>query len=232
MKTVILDAGELEIRAAEHIAGFIRRKPDAVLALASGRTMEGVWRHLRRMCREGELSFSKVRILAVAELEVKRKELSCRHALEQGLIKNIDVPRENVFFPDKEAPEDYDRLIEELGGIDLAVLGLGINAHIGYNEPATFFDTGTRIQKITARTHRQLLKRGFGEDELPAYAVTMGIKTLVSAGEIILIAIGEEKQQAVFQTVYGKTITYIPASFLQIPLEVTGYFDTVAGSEL
>ena len=112
------------------------------------------------------------------------------------------------------------------------MLGIGQDAHIGYNEPATPFDSYTHVQKLTDRTKRQLSERGYTKENMPEYAVTMGIKTLTEAGNIILLAEGEDKAAAVFEMVYGKTITYIPASFLQIPTEVTVYLDTAAASRL
>ena len=152
-------------------------------------------------------------------------EFSERHDCENFLREQLcaaDVSEENCFFPDAAAPEEYDRLIESLGGLDLAVLGIGQDAHIGYNEPATPFDSYTHVQKLTDRT----------KENMPEYAVTMGIKTLTEARNIILLAGGEDKAAAVFEMVYGKTITYIPASFLQITTEVTVYHDTAAASRL
>lgn len=232
MKTVICENNLLASRVAEHIRSTIESKADAVLALSAGNTMVGLWDALAQMCDAGELSFRSVRILLTAELMDTEKEHSCRHALEAGLLRRIDVSPENCFFPDPKDPGAFDQQIESLGGIDLAVLGIGQNGHIGYNEPGTLFESHTRVQKLTDRTKRQLLSRGFTPDIMPEQAVTMGIKTLTGAKNIAVIAAGEEKASAVFQMIYGKTVTYIPASFLQIPLNVTVYLDRAAASEL
>ena len=143
-----------------------------------------------------------------------------------------DVKPENCFFPDVEDPAAYDALIESLGGVDLAVLGIGEDCHIGYNEPGTLYDTHTHVQKLTDRTKRQLLKRGFTDSDMPEQAVTMGIKELVSAREILLLASGREKAGAVYQMLYAKNTSYIPAAYFQLPPEVTVLLDTDAAAEL
>ena len=231
MKTIICENSQLAEKAADLIVRFLQDKPDAVLALACGETMKPVWAQLAVAYEKGTVSFERVRVLCVTELIGVREEQSCRYALENGLLKRVDVQSENCFFPDPEDPAAYDRLIEGLGGIDLAVLGIGENCHIGYNEPGTLFDSTTHVQKLTDRTKRQLLKRGFAEEDMPQNAVTMGIKNLTDAGEILVIAAGD-KAGAVYQMVYAKTTPYIPAAYLQIPLEVTVLLDTEAAREL
>ena len=231
MKIIIGDIPEIEEKAALQIRGILEAKPDAVIALAAGKTMTGLYKRLGDMCAAGEISFRKARLLAVAEF-VGKREKSCRRFIEDSLLRHTDALPENSFWPDPERPEGYEELIASLGGLDLAVLGIGQDTHIGYNEPATPFDSITQVQKLTNRTKHQLSERGYSEAEMPGEAVTMGLKTLVGARQIIVLAEGGEKSAAVFQMVYSKTITYIPASFLQIPLEVTAYFDTAAASEL
>ena len=229
LKIIKGEASEIEKQAARQIKDIVGAKPDAVIALAVGRDMKGLYKRLGEMCAAGELSLKNVRILAVTEFSGRH---DCENFLKEQLLCAADVSEENCFFPDAEAPEEYDRLIESLGGLDLAVLGIGQDAHIGYNEPATPFDSHTHVQKLTDRTKRQLSERGYTEANMPGYAVTMGVKTLTEARNIILLAEGEDKAAAVFEMVYGKTITYIPASFLQIPTEVAVYLDTAAASRL
>lgn len=218
----------------ETAASLVREKiaDGCVLALACGQTMRPLWEKLAGLCRQGELSFRNARILCVTELSGVPEEKSCRYALTKGLLEKTDVRPENCHFPNPDAPEDYDKLIESLGGIDLAVLGLGENCHIGYNEPGTLFDSHTHIQKLTDRTKSQLLKRGFSEADMPAAAVTMGIRTITEARDILLLARGADKAGAVYQTLYARTTSYIPSAFLQIPLNVTAVLDEDAGREL
>ncbi len=232
MKTIVCGKNELAEKTAGRIADVLREKPDAVLALASGETMRPVWRALAERCRAGGLSLQETRIFSVAELCGVGEEKSGRLALTKGLLEPCGCRSENCFFPDPDTPEVYDDRIDALGGLDLAVLGIGENCHIGYNEPGTLYDTRTHVQKLTERTKRQLLRRGFTDSDMPEHAVTMGIGTLIRAREILLIASGREKSAAVYQMLYAKTTSYIPASFLQIPSEVTVLLDRDAAEKL
>ena len=232
MKTIICEKNEAVEKAAELVADVLQAKPDAVLALACGETMAPLWARLAGLCAEGMLSLRHARILCATEFCAVPEEKSCRYALTKGLIETTDAQIENCFFPDPEAPEKYDAQIEALGGIDLAILGLGEDCHIGYNEPGTLFDTLTHVQKLTDRSLRQLKRRGFSEEELPEFAVTLGIRDLTRAKRILLLAFGEEKAAAVFQMLYAKTTSYVPAAYLQIPLEVTVLLDGAAAAKL
>ena len=233
MKTEICkNTEELVEIAAKAIQKQLEVKPESVLALACGETMKPLWARLAELFDKGQLRMLDARIFCAAELCGVEEDKTCRHALTAGLIEKTDMQPENCFFPDPDNPEGYDRLIEKLGGIDLAVLGIGEDCHIAYNEPGTLFDSRTHVQKLTDRTKRQLLKRGFTESDMPETAVTMGIKTLTDAREILLIATGEDKSAAVYQMLYAKTTPYIPAAFLQIPLEVTVLLDEAAAAKL
>lgn len=229
MKTVISELKNLEEQMAGQVQALLEKKPGAVLALTAGRSTSGLYALLSRLCRAGQLSFAQAKIFAVTEYVGAGYEHSCRKVLERELIDQIDLDREHFFVPDETAPEEYDAAIEAAGGIDLSILGIGINGHIGYNEPATPFDSHTHLQKLTDATRRQY--EGSGR-QLTEYAVTMGIKTLVSSRSTLLLASGPEKADAVYKMIYGKTESYIPASFLQIPLEVTAYIDTAAAAKL
>ena len=227
MKTEICKTkAELVEIAIKAIQNQLDRKPDSILALACGQTMELLWERL------AAVPMGNARILCVTELCGVEELKTCRHALTKGLIEKTNVKPGNCFFPDADAPEAYDRLIETLGGIDLAILGIGEDCHIGYNEPGTLFEARTHVQKLTDRTKRQLLKRGFTDEDMPEKAVTMGIHDLTRAREILLLAFGGDKAAAVYQMLYAKTTPYIPAAYLQIPLEVTVLLDEEAASKL
>ena len=235
MKTIICENSENQLFEAG--ADLIREqvmdmKPDSVLALACGDTMKPLWARLADLCKEGKLSLKDVRILCVSELCGVEEAKSCRHALTEGLLRKSDAKPDNCFFPDPDAPEAYDRLIRELGGVDLAVLGLGENCHIGYNEPGTLFESRTHVQKLTERTKRQLLRRGFTDGDMPERAVTMGVRSLTEARRVLLLAAGAQKAAAVYQMLYAKTTSYIPAAFLQIPSDVTVLLDREAAEKL
>ena len=229
MKTEICkNTNDLVEIAVKAIQNQLDKKPDSVLALACGETMKPLWAALAAC----GVSLRSARILCVTELIGVQEVRTCRHALTEGLLTKTDAAPENCFFPDPDAAEDYDRLIESLGGIDLAVLGIGEDCHIGYNEPGTLFESHTHVQKFTDRTKRQLLKRGFTDEDMPEKAVTMGIKTLTDARHILLLAFGADKAAAVYQMLYAKTTPYIPAAFLQIPAEVTVLLDEAAAEKL
>ena len=232
MKTIVCEKKEFADKAADRICGILEQKPDAVLALACGETMTPVWEKLCERCRHGDISFRGVRIFCVSEYCDVPEEKSCRYELQKGLLDGLDAESANCFFPDPSAPEETEAKLEALGGIDLAVLGIGEDAHIGYNEPGTLFESKTHVQKLTDRTKRQLLKRGFSETDMPNYAVTMGIHTLTSARDILVLASGSDKAAPVFEMLYAKTMPYIPAAYLQIPLDVTVLLDSEAASRL
>ena len=232
MNTISCEKAEALEKAADQVCALLRDKPDAALALACGRTMEPLWALLSKRCEKGECSFKKARVFCVTEYCGVPAEKSCRRALTEGLVDKTDLKPDNCFFPDPAAPEESDARIEAFGGLDLAVLGLGENCHIGYNEPGTLFDSPTHVQKLTERTRKQLLNRGFSEEELPERAVTLGIAALTNARKILLLAFGEQKAAAVFQMLYAKTTSYIPAAYLQIPPEVTVFLDSAAAEKL
>lgn len=232
MKTIVSDKTELVERAAGQIRELIASKPDAVLALAAGETVRPLCARLAGLCRRGELSLERARLFAVTEFEDAPEGLSCREQLEKELIEKTDLKKENCFFLTRESLDGYDAQIEAAGGLDLAVLGLGHNAHIGFNEPATPFDSRTHAQKLTDITRRQYAARFGGEEKTPQYGLTMGIKTLVSAKEVMVMAFGEDKAEAVFKMLYGRNDSAVPAAFLQIPLNVTVYLDHTAAQKL
>lgn len=227
MKTEICkNTNDLVEIAVKAIQNQLNTKPDSVLALACGETMKPLWALL------SGVSMQEARVLCVTELIGAEEAKTCRHALTEGLIERTDLRPENCFFPDPDAPEAYNRLIDDLGGVDLAVLGIGEDCHIGYNEPGTLFEARTHVQKLTDRTKRQLLKRGFTEADMPEHAVTMGIHDLTKARHILLLAFGGDKAAAVYQMLYAKTTPYIPAAYLQIPPEVTVLLDEDAAEKL
>lgn len=228
MKTIISDPEDCCRRAADEICGLLREKPDAVLALAAGRSTGRLYGELARRCAEGELSLSRARVFAVTEFEDCPEELRCRRQLERALAGTDLDPANCRFFP----AEDSDAAIRAVGGLDLAILGLGDDAHIGYNEPATPFDSRTHRQKLTSATRRQLAPAFGGEEQVPAYAWTLGVRTLTLARQILLLAFGEEKAKPAFQMLYARTDSTVPAAFLQVPLNVTVYLDHAAAAQL
>lgn len=232
MKTLIRAQDELFRLAADKVCSLLREKPDAALTLAAGRTMFPLWELLCEAAAGGEADFSAARFFQTAEFLGVPEEKSLRHLTEEGLLRKIGIPDENCFWLTEENAGRCDEAICRCGGLDLAVLGLGVNAHIGYNEPGTQFSTGCRVQKLTGKTKQQLAWLFPDAASVPEKAVTMGIRTLTQAKEILVLAVGEEKAKAVFDMLYARDDSVIPAAFLQIPANVTVYVDPAAGSRL
>ena len=232
MKTLIRAQDELFRLAADRICSLLREKPDAALTLAAGRTMFPLWELLCEAAAGGEADFSAARFFQTAEFLGVPEEKSLRRLTEERLLRKIGIPEENCFWLTEENAGRCDEAIRRCGGLDLAVLGLGVNAHIGYNEPGTQFSTGCRVQKLTGKTKQQLAWLFPDAASVPEKAVTMGIRTLTQAKEILLLAVGEEKAKAVFDMLYARDDSVIPAAFLQIPANVTVYADPAAGSRL
>ncbi len=232
MKTIVCEKEECCRLAARQIRELTARKPDAVLAFAAGRSMSPLFAELSLLCAAGELSLHEARLFAVTEFEDCPPELSCRAQLERELIGETDLRPENCFFLSADTWEDYEEQIARAGGLDLAVLGLGDNGHFGYNEPATPYASRTRRQKLTDATRRQLAAVFGGESAAPAYAWTMGVKTLTEAREILVLAFGEEKAKPAFQMLYARDDSYVPAAFLQLPPNVTVCLDPAAAAKI
>ena len=232
MKTLIRAQDEMFRLAADKVCSLLREKPDAALTLAAGRTMFPLWELLCEAAAGGEADFSAARFFQTAEFLGVPEEKSLRRLTEERLLRKIGIPEENCFWLTEENAGRCDEAIRRCGGLDLAVLGLGVNARIGYNEPGTQFSTGCRVQKLTGKTKQQLAWLFPDAASVPEKAVTMGIRTLTQAKEILVLAVGEEKAKAVFDMLYARDDSVIPAAFLQIPANVTVYADPAAGSRL
>ena len=239
MKVIITTKEDAAKQAAEKYVELLAKKPDAVLGLATGSTPLGLYAELARLCAEGKLSFARARSYNLDEyvgLDGSHDQ-SYRYFMDHNLFRRIDIRPENTHVPsgfvenDEEAAQ-YDAEIAAAGGVDLQLLGIGRNGHIGFNEPLTPFDSLTHIVKLTEST-REANKRFFNSiDEVPTHAVTMGIHTVMQARSIILMAFGTDKAEVIKQTVEGKPTISVPASLLQLHEDVTVYLDGDAASML
>lgn len=234
MKTVIKNQYDVNIEAADRICALLGRKNNAVLALCGGNSTKGLYKELVSRYNDNKLSLKNAKIYLVADycgLNAEDERL-CRNELISELVSKTDAAAENCFFIDESNFEHYDELIAENGGIDLCVLGIGTNAHIGFNEPATQYDTLSHRQKLTPKTRREKAALFGGEENVPEFGVTMGIKTIIQAKDIMVLAFGSEKQGPVFQMLYARDDSVIPAAFLQLPFNVTVYADEAAAALL
>ena len=227
---MISDFQELPDKAAAQVKALLAEKPEAVLALSAGEDCIRLLERLAGMQQAGELSFSRAKFFAVTELCGEEPYVKSR--LNDCFFSRVDAERENCFFLSEEKLENYDGMIAEKGGIDLAILDIGLNARIGFNEPATPFDSLSHRQKLSDSSRRELAPLFGGEERVPEFGLTMGIKTLVSARDILLISSGESRADAVFNMLYGRNDSFVPAAFLQIPLNVTVYLDGASARKL
>ncbi|MEA4947238.1 MAG: 6-phosphogluconolactonase [Oscillospiraceae bacterium] len=236
MRIAIGSGEEVSESAALSVASVLRDKPDAVLGLDFDPALKPFCAKLAALCAAGECSLENAGIFSTAALTGPGRD-SIRTLLRNSLLGPCGVKEENVFSPcacgdaGEEEIGEYDAEIAKAGGLDALVLGIGINGRIGFNEPATPFDSYTHGQKLTDAT-REELAPVLAPAEVPEAGVTMGIKTMMAAKKILLIACGEEKAGIIHQMVYGKTVTFVPASMLQLHLDMTLYLDGPAASKL
>ncbi|MEE0794185.1 MAG: glucosamine-6-phosphate deaminase [Oscillospiraceae bacterium] len=239
MKLIIGTQEEVIKKAAQRYVKLLNEKPEAVLGLATGSTPLGLYAELVKLCAEGKISFAKCTTFNLDEyigLDGTHDQ-SYRYFMNKNLFEKVDIRMEATHVPsgavksDEEA-EQYDAEIKAAGGIDLQLLGIGNNGHIGFNEPLTPFTSMTHIVKLTDST-REANKRFFASiDDVPTHAVTMGIHTVMQAKSIILMAFGEGKAEIIKKTVEGRPEIAVPASLLQLHDDVELYLDEAAASKL
>ena len=239
MKLIIGSKEDVSAQAAQRYVELLGKKPDAVLGLATGSTPLALYAELARLCAEGKVSFARAKSYNLDEyigLDGSHDQ-SYRYFMDHNLFQHIDIKPENTHVPsgfvkDDEEAARYDAEIDAAGGIDLQLLGIGNNGHIGFNEPLTPFTSVTHTVKLTDST-REANKRFFSSlDEVPTHAVTMGIHTVMKARSIMLLAFGEGKAEIIKKTVQGRPDTAVPASLLQLHEDVTLYLDEAAASKL
>ncbi|MEG1632941.1 MAG: glucosamine-6-phosphate deaminase [Oscillospiraceae bacterium] len=239
MKIIIDTQEKIAELAARRYAELLNKKPEAVLGLATGSTPLGLYAVLVRLCAEGSLSFANCTTFNLDEyigLDGTHDQ-SYRYFMNKNLFEKIDVRLDHTFVPAGSVTSDaeaarYDEDIKAAGGIDLQLLGIGLNGHIGFNEPLTPFDSLTHVVKLTDST-REANKRFFSSiDDVPTHAVTMGIYTVMQSKSIILMATGAAKAEIIKKTVEGRPDISVPASLLQLHENVELYLDTEAAAKL
>jgi glucosamine-6-phosphate deaminase len=223
------DYADMSAQAARIVASQIYLKPNSVLGLATGTTPLLMYQELIREHREKGLDFSKVTSFNLDEyLGLSRdNENSYYYYMHQNFFENINIGQENINILNG-LPNDieqecrhYDEKISQIGGIDLQVLGIGINGHIGFNEPDIKFEATTHKVKLDEETISANARFFATREEVPLYAISMGIKTIMCAKKILLLANGPEKAEAIYRTIYEDITPEIPASILQLHQDVT-----------
>ena len=242
MEIIIKKSGQAASEAAARVvARLVREKPNAVLGLATGSTPLMLYKELIRMHREEGLDFSRISTFNLDEyvgLE-KEHEQSYHSFMWKNLFSQINILPENVHIPDGMAEDipascsEYERKINEAGGLDLQVLGIGSDGHIGFNEPTSSFASRTRIKTLTQQTVSDNARFFDGdENKVPHHCITMGIGTIMDARMNIMLAFGKGKAKAIAATVEGAVTSMLPASILQHHPAAKVFIDEPAASEL
>ena len=227
-------------KAAAVIAAQIIDKYDSVLGLATGSTPIGTYKRLIEMYNDGDIDFSEIKTANLDEYRglEKDNDQSYYYFMYNNLFKYVNINMSNVNIPngteidaEKEC-QRYEKVIENLGGVDLQLLGLGHNGHIGFNEPSDIFVKKTQcvnLQKSTIDANKRFFE---SEDQVPRQAYTMGIGTIMSAKKILLIVSGKDKANILKKVIEGPITPLVPASILQMHHNVTVVADEEALSEL
>ena len=226
--------------AANIISAQIIMKPDCVLGLATGSSPEGTYAQLVEWYKKGDLDFSQVTSVNLDEYRGLSgdNDQSYRYFMNTHLFDHVNIDKSRTFVPNGLEPDsekacrEYDAVVEATGGVDLQLLGIGHNGHIGFNEPAKEFCKNTQCVDLTESTI-EANKRFFEkEEDVPRQAYTMGIGTIMRAKKILLVASGEGKADIIAKAFTGPITAEVPASILQLHNDVTVVCDKAAMSKI
>ncbi|MDR3601375.1 MAG: glucosamine-6-phosphate deaminase [Desulfosporosinus sp.] len=230
------DYNDMSKKAANMIAAQILLKPNSVLGLATGSTPIMTYKYLIKLFEDETISFSDVKTINLDEYIGLNKENANSYYffMCNNFFNFINIKPENVHIPDGTAEDlekvcsDYETMIQENNGIDLQILGIGNNGHIGFNEPDLKFEAVTHCINLDEETIKANSRFFENEEEVPKKAITMGVKTIMNARKIILLANGSGKAETIFKSLYGKIDPALPASILQLHPDVTFILDKEA----
>ena len=223
------DYVDMSRKAANIVSAQVIMKPNCVLGLATGSTPIGLYKQLVEWYNKGDLDFSEVMTVNLDEYKglSRDNDQSYYYFMHQNLFDHVNIPAENTYLPNGMEPDsqkecqEYTDLLQSLGGVDLQLLGIGHNGHIGFNEPGEAFDKQVHCVNLTQSTI-EANKRFFASaDDVPKQAYTMGIKTIMQAKKILIVASGEDKAEIVRDAFFGPITPKVPASVLQLHNDVT-----------
>ncbi len=234
------DAEESARLAARVVAGLVRRKPEAVLGLATGSTPLGMYREIIRLHQEEGLDLSRVTTFNLDEyVGLAPEHPSSYHSfMFKHFFDHVNIAHDHIHIPDGRVHDipahcaDYEEGIRQAGGIDLQVLGIGTDGHIGFNEPSSSLSSRTRIKTLTPQTREDNAPFFPPGSEVPHHVITMGIGTIMDSRECILLAFGRRKAHAMSQIVEGPVTAMAPGSALQLHPIVKVFMDDEASAEL
>ncbi|MGE5701908.1 MAG: glucosamine-6-phosphate deaminase [Clostridia bacterium] len=234
------DYQELSHQAAQLLAAQIRTKSESVIGFATGSTPIGMYKELVELYHKHDISFEKMKTFNLDEYVGLTREhpQSYYRFMQEQLFSHINVRPENIQFPPgifanaERACQEYEESIKKAGGIDLQILGIGVNGHIGFNEPDRHFTLYTHTVELAEQTIESNARFFASEEEVPRSAITMGIKSIMDARSILLLACDRNKAEAVKSIFSGKVDPQIPATVLQLHPDVTLVVDREAASLL
>ncbi len=237
---VLQDYAELSKKGAMIIAEQVNNKKDSILGLATGSTPLGVYKELAQMYEQGKIDFSKVITFNLDEYYglPENHPQSYRYYMEENFWSKVNLQDENKHIPPsitdniELACKEYDELIESHGGIDLQILGIGPNGHIGFNEPGKELYAKTHLAKLTQNTIEANSRFFPDKESVPKNAITMGMGSIMKSKKILLLANGNGKAEIIRKTIKGQITTNVPASMLQLHPNVTVLLDEKAASKL
>ena len=230
MNYIVVDSyKELSRKAAQIIASVVTLKPDCVLGLATGSSPVGTYDRLTEMYENGELDFSRVTSVNLDEYVGLdgTNDQSYRYFMNKNLFDRVNIDKSRTFVPNGLATDPaaeglaYDEHIKSLGGIDIQLLGIGLDGHIGFNEPDSFFTKETHLVKLHESTIEANSRFFASREEVPTTAITMGMGSIMQAKRVLLIANGAKKKEIMEKAFFGPITPEVPASILQMHPDVT-----------
>ena len=237
MKIIVCkDYAEMSAKAADIVAAQVTLKPDCVLGLATGSTPEGMYACLVKKYEAGELDFSTVRSVNLDEYYpiAPENDQSYRYFMNYHLFDHVNIDKANTNVPNGLAEDGaaegarYEKLIASLGGIDLQILGIGQNGHIGFNEPGDELYPATHLTDLTPSTIKANSRFFASEADVPKQALSMGMGSILNARKIVIMASGAAKHDAIMKMLSGVMTTKTPATFLACHNDVTLICDEAA----
>jgi glucosamine-6-phosphate deaminase len=239
---VVITADEAAMgkAAAKIVADLLNMKPNAVLGLATGSTPLALYRELARMHLEEGLDFSQATTFNLDEYVglAPEHEQSYYYFMWHNLFQDINIPRRAIHVPSGTTTNHeaycrwYEEEIERAGGIDLQVLGIGRDGHIAFNEPGSSLGSRTRLKTLTQETIQDNARFFRNEEEVPRYAITMGVGTILEARHCLLLATGEKKAEPIAKAIEGPVTSLVTASALQLHPFTTAILDEAAAAKL
>ena len=215
---------DMSRKAANILSAQVILKPDTVMGLATGSSPVGTYQQLIEWYKKGDLDFAQVRTVNLDEYAglAPDHSQSYRRFMQENFFDHINIPRENTHVPNGLAPDleaecrRYNQVIQSLGGIDIQLLGMRHNGHIGFNEPGQAFELETHVVDLTDNTIEANARFFASRDEVPRHAITMGIKSIMQAQRIVMVVSGADKADIVRAAFAGPVVPQVPASILQM----------------